>query len=379
MAFATIDLTKGVTGVLPSANATYSTPRDNAEPLIINGNMAVAQRSTSVTGITSGGFNTVDRFKLNLNSLGTWTQTQNTLSASDTPFTHGFTKSLKMDVTTANSSPSSSADCQIYYLPEGQDLQLLKKGTANAEKITIGFWIKATKTGTNILAIYDRDNNRLNSQSYTVSSSDTWEYKVVNFPADTTGAIDNDNNKSFELRWVLAIGSGLTSGSLQTTWATYTNENYAVGQVNNADSTSNNWEITGVQLEIGEFTSTTISPFQFESFGDNLARCQRYFIRYANENQALGTFSYYSTGRVESGVSFPVTMRTSPSLVVTSGSGYHRVQRANGDNNLNDFTIGNVGTTTCTLFNTDEASGTAGDAGLGYTRGSGFLSFDAEL
>ena len=72
-------------------------------------------------------------------------------------------------------------------------------------------------------------------------------------------------------------------------------------------------------------------------------------------------------------------MRTSPSLVVTSGSGYHRVQRANGDNNLNDFTIGNAGTTTCTLFNTDEASGTAGDAGLGYTRGSGFVSFDAEI
>ena len=137
--------------------------------------------------------------------------------------------------------------------------------------------------------------------------------------------------------------------------------------------------MTGVQLEVGEFSSTTIPPFQFETFGDNLARCQRYFLRYANENQALGTFSYYSTGRVESGVSFPVTMRTSPSLVVTSGSGYHRVQRANGDNNLNDFTIGNAGTTTCTLFNTDEASRTAGDAGLGYTRGSGFVSFDAEI
>ena len=113
MPFTTIDLTKAVTGVLPDANANYSTPRKNAKPLIINGNMAVAQRGTSVTSITSGGFKTVDRFKLNLNSLGTWTQTQNTLSASDTPFTHGFTKSLKMDVTTANSSPSSSADCQI--------------------------------------------------------------------------------------------------------------------------------------------------------------------------------------------------------------------------------------------------------------------------
>jgi len=315
MAFATIDLTKGVTGVLPSANATYSTSRENAKPLIINGNMAVAQRGTSVTGITSGGFNTVDRFKLNLNSLGTWTQTQNTLSASDTPFTNGFTKSLKMDVTTADGSPSANDDCQIFYLPEGQDLQLLKKGTANAEKITIGFWIKATKTGTNILAIYDRDNNRLNSQSYTVSSSDTWEYKVVNFPADTTGAIDNDNNKSFEIRWVLGVGSTYTSGSLQTTWATYSDANYAVGQVNNADSTSNNWEITGVQLEVGEFTSTTIPPFQFESFGDNFARCCRYYW----ENQEDTAQFPYQEGSVYMYQNriFPVAMRTAPTATVT--------------------------------------------------------------
>ena len=348
MAFATIDLTKGVTGVLPSANATYSTPRDNAAPLIINGNMAVAQRSTSVTSITSGGFNTVDRFKLNLNSLGTWTQTQNTLSASDTPFTHGFTKSLKMDVTTANGSPSSSADCQIYYLPEGQDLQLLKKGTANAEKITIGFWIKATKTGTNILAIYDRDNNRLNSQSYTVSSSDTWEYKVVNFPADTTGAIDNDNNKSFELRWVLAVGSDLTSGSLQTTWATYTNANYAVGQVNNADSTSNNWEITGVQLEVGEFTSATLPPFQFESFGDNLARCQRYFTMIADgrlgggSNEALIGAGYChatNSNYFADGI-LPVKLRTyDPSIFTVTGTSNYKALRDNGEDYFDNLVM----------------------------------------
>ena len=366
MAFATIDLTKGVTGVLPSANATYSTPRDNAAPLIINGNMAVAQRSTSVTSITSGGFKTVDRFKLNLNSLGTWTQTQNTLSASDTPFTHGFTKSLKMDVTSADSSPSASDDCQIFYLPEGQDLQLLKKGTANAEKITIGFWIKATKTGTNILAIYDRDNNRLNSQSYTVSSSDTWEFKVVNFPADTTGAIDNDNNKSFEIRWVLGVGSTYTSGSLQTTWATYSDANYAVGQVNNADSTSNNWEITGVQLEVGEFTSTTIPPFQHESFGDNLKRCERYFQVIAkkesgdNEDAVL-PFAQYSGSTIYGVYNFRTEMRTAPSLSCANGTNYFRWFRENSNTEFNTFVLDKSSPQNCDLY--QSVSGTQGVAG----------------
>ena len=366
MAFATIDLTKGVTGVLPSANATYSTPRDNAAPLIINGNMAVAQRSTSVTSITSGGFKTVDRFKLNLNSLGTWTQTQNTLSASDTPFTHGFTKSLKMDVTSADSSPSASDDCQIFYLPEGQDLQLLKKGTANAEKITIGFWIKATKTGTNILAIYDRDNNRLNSQSYTVSSSDTWEFKVVNFPADTTGAIDNDNNKSFEIRWVLGVGSTYTSGSLQTTWATYSDANYAVGQVNNADSTSNNWEITGVQLEVGEFTSTTIPPFQHESFGNNLKRCERYFQVIAkkesgdNEDAVL-PFAQYSGSTIYGVYNFRTEMRTAPSLSCANGTNYFRWFRENSNTEFNTFVLDKSSPQNCDLY--QSVSGTQGVAG----------------
>ena len=98
-----------------------------------------------------------------------------------------------MDCTTAKASLAVNTELWIEERFEGQDLQLLKKGTANAEKLTIGFWVKATKTGTYILSIYDNDNTRQCSISYTVSSGDTWEYKIVNFPADTTGVLDNDN------------------------------------------------------------------------------------------------------------------------------------------------------------------------------------------
>ena len=372
MALSKIDVANMLTGLVPNDNTIR---RLNAKPLIINGSMDVSQRATSTSSITSDGFHTLDRFETHISSLGTWTQSQDT----DVPSGQGFANSLKMDVTSADASPSAGDYCVIRTKFEGQDLQLFKKGTSSAEKFTLAFWVKSSKTGTHIVELFDIDNTRTVSQAYTISSADTWEKKVVNFPADTTGAFGDDNGRSLDIQFWLGAGSNFTSGTLQTTWAGQTNANRIVGQVNLADNTSNNWYITGVQLEVGEFSSTTIPPFQHESFGDNLARCQRYFVRYANENQALGTFSYYSSGRVEAGISFPVTMRTSPSIVVTSGSGYHRVQRANGDNNLNDFTLGNAGKTTCTLFNTDEASGTAGHAGLGYTRGSGFVSFNAEL
>jgi hypothetical protein len=162
---------------------------------------------------------------------------------------------------------------------EGQNLQLFKKGTANAEKYTVSFWVKATKTGTNICEFYDNTNTRHCSIAYTVSSTNTWEKKVVNFPADTTGAIVATNALGMELRFWLLAGSNYSSGTLATTWAAVAAANSAVGQVNNADSTSNNWEIAGIQLEVGEYTSSTIPPFQHESYGDNLQRCQRYFNR----------------------------------------------------------------------------------------------------
>jgi len=269
--------------------------RPNAKPLIINGNCAISQRSTSVTGITGGGYNTCDRWNLSISSAGTWTQTQESLTSGDA-HADGFSKSLKMDNTTADGSLGSGDYNQITYKFEGQDLQLLKKGTANAEKVTVGFWIKATKTGTNILEFYDNTNTRQVSQSYTVSSADTWEYKVVNFPADTTGALTNDNAQQSVLVFWLGAGSNFSSGTLNTSWASSTNANRAVGQVNNSDSTSNNWEITGVQLEVGEYTSATIPPFQHESYEDNLARCQRYFLNYIEGNEKIVGAALIGTG-----------------------------------------------------------------------------------
>ena len=199
--------------------------------IIQNGDMSIAQRATSVTGITGNGYHTIDRMFLGLTSAGTWTQSQST----DVPTGQGFAKSLKMDNTTADGSLSAGDNCIIQIRSEGQNLQYLKKGTSSAESITVSFWVYATKTGTNICELYDTDNTRQISQAYTISSSNTWEKKTLTFAGDTTGAFGNDNGVSLTLLFWLAAGSNFSSGTLSTTWTSATNANRAVGH---SDSTT---------------------------------------------------------------------------------------------------------------------------------------------
>jgi len=303
------------------ADNTAVLDRRSAKPLIINGDMAVAQRGTSVTGITGNSYNAIDRMKTLLGDNGTWTHTQDT----DVPTGQGFANSWKLDNTTADTSVASGAFHTASYFFEGQDLQLLKKGTSSAEKVTISFWIKTTVTGTYVAELYDADNTRQISQAYTVSSSNTWEKKVLSFAGDTTGALDDDNANSFILNLWLGAGSDYTSGTLATSWGSVTAANRAVGQVNGASSTSNNIYITGLQMEVGEFDANSIAPFQHESFGDNLRRCQRYRYQYSGVNaEDTGSLAYLFpidvTRNFRRGdVYFPSQMRAAPTITRPSG------------------------------------------------------------
>ena len=358
------------------------TVRPNAMPLVINGSMAVAQRATSATGLTSSGYNTVDRFKTNISGLGTWTETQESLTSGNA-YTDGFSNALKIDCTTADASPAASDRLYWTYRFEGQDLQLLKKGTANAEKVTVSFWIKATKTGTNILELYDNDNVRDVSAAYTISTTNTWEHKVVSFPADTTGVLDNNNASSLYIIWALGAGSNYTSGTLNTSWSNNVNANRYVGQVNHADSTSNNVHITGVQMEVGEYTSATIPSFQFEGLGESLLRCQRYFRSYGGGDAYEQVSVGYTTGAQGStfiDFSSPV-MRATPTMslgtignwkIYSNGAGY----TCSGNPGASDPTPRNM------KLLTDHASGaTAGQGAMLQANGTtnARLTLDAEL
>lgn len=311
--------------------------RPNVKPLIINGDMAVAQRGTSTTGITGGGYHTIDRMKVDLSDNGTWTHTQDT----DVPTGEGFANSWKLDCTTADTSVASGTFHLARYLFEGQDLQLLKKGTSNAEKVTISFWIKATVTGTYIAELFDTDNSRQISQSYTVSSSNTWEKKVLSFAGDTSGTLNNDNGSSFAINLWLGAGSDFSGGTLNTSWASSTNANRAVGQVNSGSSTSNNVYFTGLQMEVGEYDSTTIPAFQHESYSDNLQRCKRYCQSTFSQGTAIGSATAVGIivtcatgtgiGRTSTGHQFPVSFRAPPTIVIHNQTGGTTGSGRNGD------------------------------------------------
>ena len=290
--------------------------------LIINGDMQIAQRSSSVASITAGGYNTADRWRTLLNTQGTWTQSVE----NDAPTGSGFRKSLKMLCTTADASPAAGDYVAIDSLFEGQNLQQIKKGTAAAEQLTVSFWVKSNVTGTYIFNIDDTDNNRSVSKSYTVNASGTWEYKTITFPADTTGVLDNDNARSLDIRFYLGAGSNLTSGTLATTWQSSTAANTAVGQVNLAAATNNYWQVTGVQLEVGD----TATPFEFLPAQEELAQCQRYLPGVVTPSGEVGTgMNNLTTGALVF-LPFTVTARTVPTGIVAAGTYTLRLPAGNG-------------------------------------------------
>ena len=294
--------------VSPRSGTYVSLNTVGSKNIIINGDMSIAQRSTSVASVATG-YNTCDRWNTVQTSLGAFTQSQST----DVPTGQGFATSLKMDCTTADASPAVADRLFIEQKFEGQNLQYLKKGTANAVSTTLSFWVKSIKTGTYITQLYDVDNDRSISKSYTVDVTDTWEKKTITFDGDTTGTLGNDNSNDLSARFYLGVGTNYSSGTLGTSWAANVNANVAVGQVNLADDTANEWYITGVQLEAG----TTASDFEFLPVDVNLQRCFRYFEKFGGGNLHGGSYNGATTiGHVQ----YKVRKRATPTLSGVTGN-----------------------------------------------------------
>ncbi len=286
--------------------------QQNFRNIIINGDMSIAQRGTSQASITSSGYYTLDRFRTAINNGGTWTQSQSTT----VPSGQGFATSLKMDCTTADTSLSSGDFLHVQIPIEAQYLQYLKYGTSSAETLTLSFWVRSNKTGTYCICLQKSDNTRYDFVAeYSISSADTWEKKTITIAPDSNikasgGAIDNDNGEGFKLKFTL-LSSGRTGTN--NTWNSSTPADCTSNQVNLADSTSNEWYITGVQLEAG----TTASDFEFLPVDVNLRRCQRYY----QTMTLVRSGSYYAStsAAVRSGqTSLPTYMRTNASISFSS-------------------------------------------------------------
>jgi hypothetical protein len=375
-------LTAGANGQMLMADSSataglrYVDPPTNRN-LFINSAMNVHQRGTSSAGVTSG-YLTADRWNtVGAGTPGTWTQSVET----DAPAGTGFVKSLKMLCTTANASLDATDSLYVRQMLEGQDLQRIKKGTSAAEQLTASFWVKSNVTGTYVAWVFDFDNSRQVSATYSISSADTWERKTITFPADTTGALDNDDALSMWLAFYLVAGSNFASGTLQTTWASAVSANRAVGQVDVSAATNNYWQVTGVQLETGPVAT----PFEFEPFEATLRKCQRYYYRIAPGavGGTLGIGQCASTTAAAVYVPFACTMRVRPTALEQSGTAAnYRVSRA--DTNDQDLSAvpayNNASLDSAIVTCTTAGNLVAGNSTLMYlASASAYLAWSAEL
>ena len=322
--------------------------RHNSKPLIINGDMNIFQRGTSVTSVTSNGVKVADRMYFEHGSLGTWTIAQST----DVPTGQGFKYSQKYDCTTADASPASGD----YLLPieyhfEGQDLQLLKKGTSSAEPITVAVWLKSNLTGNFILEIWDRENDRQISSALNITSANTWTKFVKTFAGDTTGTLSADSSHRFSIGIWGDSGSDFRGGTLQTSWGAKTNANRAEGNVNLGNSTDNELLVCGLQMEIGSFDENSMPPFQHDDIGTSLARCMRYYER----NQGTGSNrEYFSVGikrdsysgsdaTVSGIMTYKVRKRATPTIGYNGATSFVYTHGVSSETNFSSINVQNIG------------------------------------
>ena len=345
--------------------------------IIINGGMKVAQRSTS-KAITGYGYHTVDRFHTVANSSMTYAVTMS--QENDNP--DGLGKSVKLLTTTAK-TPSGSENYILRYIGEEQDISGAGLGTSSCKQLTVSFSVKTNKTGTHGFQIYLYGNQPNMTVAYTVSSANTWERKTITLPTYTTSYTHGaDNAQGFMIDWNLS--SGPDDIMAPYNWATGSSAARGVtGQVNMLDTVGNYFQLTNVQLEIGD----TATSFEHRSYQDELAHCQRYFYKISaaasgtGSHKHIGTMQYYG-GQYPYGkmLDLPVPMRTIPTGSFTgdirawtaSGSNNGSFTTINFDRNDNKFLASNGSTT-------NQNSGGSGNATPITLYPSSTMSADAEL
>lgn len=375
--------------LLTLAPTSQALESDVTHPLIINGDMRIRQRQDSNAtwdgaNIGAAMYITQDRWYQDWVDCGATTVTRDT----DVPTGAGFSHSMKYAVHTADASPAAGDVVSIKQIIEDQKCVITRKGHSDAKKLTLSFWVKSNLTGTWICELYDYQNSRQISQAYTISSANTWEKKVLVFDADTTGKFANDNGQGLGVIFWLAAGSNYTGGSLSTSWSSVTNNTRAVGQTNLMSSTSNTWYLTGVQLEIGEYTATTIPPFQQMSYGDELLRCMRYYEHIAG-NLGGSTANFIGIGGQYSGSLFDTVLtmkaekRTTPTMAVTNSSAHYIIGSNDASNQIS--TVTGIGSRAWykkvnVYFSGTIAHGAQGYAGfLACNHANAYLTLSAEL
>ena len=276
---------------------------------VINGDMRISQRGTSFSVGGSTEVYTLDRFKLQTNDLD---QAVATVSQ-DSSAPDGFSKSLKIQCDTVETAVENSEHARLMYDGEAFDFTDIGFGTPSAKKVTLSFWVKSNLTGTWGLNFWRGDANRSNLRTYTIDQANTWEHKVITLSKDTTGGVVNsDNGFGFRINWGLATGANFATSHPLDTWHGFQNQYfypYDARNTNFYSSTSNNFYLTGVQLEV----SDVATEFEHRHYTEELELCQRYYEAvYMTDGTAM--FKSYESygGSTNFEMQFKVEKRATP-------------------------------------------------------------------
>ena len=365
---------------------------ENSRPfrnLIINGDMQIAQRGTSQAGVANNsneGYNTLDRFALNFfgNEGGAATVSQDTTVPSDT--TYGkFSKSIKIDVTTADSSISASGSHSLQQNIEASFLH--HSGwdyTNSSSKITLSFWARSVKAGDYHVNLQATDATRYFVAKYTLVAN-TWKHVEVVVPGNSDLVFNDDNGEGLQVRWMLSAGDDRNDATADTWYNPGSDFDQTTNtQVNFFDSTDNNFFLTGVQLEVGDAATN----FEHLPFDVQLQRCQRYYYLHSsgaeNSSAQVGIFSAYDSGNLQTSVFHPVQMRAAATADFYQSTNYF-IAYGNGGNDLFvGFDLGSEGNKNGSQLYTASGRGVSVTQGAPYFVRTGgasdaYVAFSAEL
>ena len=365
------------------ADNTVALDRRNSKPIIINGNMAVAQRGTSHASLTGVAY-TLDRFETSAFNVGDGVYRVD--QSTTVPSGQGFTNSMKVYCTTADTSQDTNNQLYLQTQLEGTATSFLKYFVASPDTITLAFWVRSNRTGTHSLAVKLSDNGtaensgdtRIYHKLYTISSANTWEKQICAITLDSSTSETQVTGTGFAVAVQFWLGAGTNrDGASADSWQDNSNATTASANQDLLGSTSNDWFITGLQMEVGSFDANSLPPFQHESYGDNLLRCQRYFQIFT-QPPLIGSANANNTiARASIGL-FPVQMRAAPTAVQSGTlswfySNSHQptstafsASYTDVDGAEFDITVSGTGMTAthpCSVFQS----------------GSAFISFSAEL
>jgi hypothetical protein len=270
---------------------------------IINGAMVIDQRNAGAAVTVTGSF-PVDRFIIANGTDGAFSAQQDSSAPS------GFVNSVKVTTTTADGTLTAGQNLNFQQRIEGTNVADLGWGTANAKTVTLSFWVRSSLTGTFGGALTNSDANRCYPFAYTISVADTWEYKTVTIPGDTSGTWLTTTGSGIRVFFTLGAGPDRSGTADAWTGSTILSPTGSVSVIGTLSAT---WYVTGVQLEKG----STATSFDYRPYGTELALCQRYAIVYGRDqvyNEIGGTGSAYSTTKLNAPVSMPVQMRSTPTI-----------------------------------------------------------------